>query len=61
VLPVNLFLAFNGAGADQPFSLFCEQPVASRDIAISLSKHVKGRQFLSKNLEIAKCKQPLIV
>jgi hypothetical protein len=34
--------AFNRTRANQPFSLFCEQPIAGGDIAVSLSQHVDG-------------------
>jgi hypothetical protein len=34
--------AFNRTRADQPFSLFCEQPIAGCDVAVSLSQHVNG-------------------
>src|SRR5262245_12515137 len=39
---VDWLLAFNGARADQPFSLFCQQTIVGGDVAISLSQHVNG-------------------
>ena len=41
-MAVNTRFAFDRTRADQPFSLFCEQPIAGRDVAVSLSQPVNG-------------------
>ena len=41
----NTRFAFNRTPANQPFSLFCEQPIAGRDVAISFSQPLNGSRY----------------